>query len=441
MGKVRLGKVLIEQKESVGTADGNNLTLIGVNNREGLHLSKYKRISNVSRYKLLKKNWFAYNPMRINVGSIGFAHSDKETGIISPDYVVFSCSEMIDPEYFFHFIKSKAGLIEISKNTGGSVRERLYFQNLAKIEIELPAFKDQKRIAASLNKKKELMEQLYKESRYLERDLSLLRNCILQQAVQGKLTKQSKDDEPADKLLQRIKAEKQKLIAAGKLKKEKELPPITEKEIPFELPKGWVWCRLGEVGEINPRNDFDDKKEASFIPMTLISAGFGEVPKFEKRKWKDIKNGFTHFAENDVAVAKITPCFENSKAGIFTGLVNGIGAGTTELHIFRQVNKAIFSEYVYMFFKSPNFLKEGESKMTGSAGQKRVPSDYIRSCLFPLAPTAEQHRIITKVQHLMIMVNQLEQQVAQSQTQTEQLLQAVLKEAFSAGFDKVLEKA
>ena len=69
--------------------------------------------------------------------------------------------------------------------------------------------------------------------------------------MQGKLTQQNKDDEPADKLLQRIKAEKQKLIATGKLKKEKELPPITENEIPFELPKGWVWCRLGEIASDN----------------------------------------------------------------------------------------------------------------------------------------------------------------------------------------------
>ena len=77
--------------------------------------------------------------------------------------------------------------------------------------------------------------------------LQLLRQTILQEAVQGKLTKQDPTDEPATELLKRIKAEKEKLIKAGKLKKEKELPPITEDEIPFELPEGWGWCRLEEV--------------------------------------------------------------------------------------------------------------------------------------------------------------------------------------------------
>ena len=124
MSKVSLGKVLIEQKEAVGTPSGNDLPLIGVDNKTGLHLSRQKRLADVSRYKLLQLHWFAYNPMRINIGSIGFADVESKTGIISPDYVVFSCSELILPEYFFHFIKSDVGLNEISKNTGGSVRER-----------------------------------------------------------------------------------------------------------------------------------------------------------------------------------------------------------------------------------------------------------------------------------------------------------------------------
>src|SRR5205814_84561 len=80
--------------------------------------------------------------------------------------------------------------------------------------------------------------------------ITQLRQSILQEAVQGKLIKQNKNDEPASELLKRIKAEKEKLIKQGKLKKEKPLPPITENEIPYQLPEGWVWCRLGETIEL-----------------------------------------------------------------------------------------------------------------------------------------------------------------------------------------------
>jgi type I restriction enzyme S subunit len=165
--------------------------------------------------------------------------------------------------------------------------------------------------------------------------------------------------------------------------------------------------------------------------MTLISSEFGKEPQFEKRKWKNVKGSFTHFAEYDVAVAKITPCFENSKACVFKGLVNQVGAGTTELHVFRGNPKLICPEYVYLFFKSPNFLAAGESKMTGSAGQKRVPSDFIKNCLFPLPSFSEQQRIVAKVQHLQQQLNALEIQAKQSCQYAEQLLQMVVKEAFS----------
>jgi restriction endonuclease S subunit len=150
MALVELGSVLVEQRTAIGSPDGDNLPLIGVSNQEGLIRSKQERLADVSRYKILKKGWFAYNPMRINVGSIGVADTDEKTGIISPDYVVFSCGDKILPEYFYFFIRSEIGLTEIAKNTGGSVRERLYFKNLAKIKIKLPSIEEQKLILTRL---------------------------------------------------------------------------------------------------------------------------------------------------------------------------------------------------------------------------------------------------------------------------------------------------
>ncbi|RZB34825.1 MAG: type I restriction enzyme, S subunit [Desulfobacteraceae bacterium Eth-SRB1] len=259
-----------------------------------------------------------------------------------------------------------------------------------------------------------------------------LRQAILQLAVQGKLAPQDPNDEPASELLKRIKAEKEKLIAEGKLKKQKPLSPIAEDEIPYELPQRWEWVRLGELCEINPRINVDnDEIDVSFIPMKMISEKYGTPHSFERKKWAEVKKGFTYFMDNDVGLAKITPCFENGKSTVFKGLLNGVGAGTTELHIFRQKPKLILPEYVLIFFKCPKFLNDAKEKMTGSAGQKRVPREFIRFVPFSLPSLTEQKRIVAKVDQLMNLCDELETRLNQSKKDSEMLMQAVLHEAFS----------
>lgn len=104
----------------------------------------------MSRYLLVNRDWFAYNPMRINVGSLGWANSDELTGVISPDYVVFSATEKILPRLVYLFLKSKPGLHAINLQAAGSVRQRLYFWMLAGIEIPLAPLPEQRRIVAKV---------------------------------------------------------------------------------------------------------------------------------------------------------------------------------------------------------------------------------------------------------------------------------------------------
>jgi type I restriction enzyme S subunit len=242
-------------------------------------------------------------------------------------------------------------------------------------------------------------------------DLQGLKEKILQLAIQGKLVAQDPNDEPASVLLERIRAERERLIKEGKIKKQKQLPEITDEEKPFEIPENWEWVRLGEVTIINPRNLFEDEKQASFVPMALIDEGFKNNHAFEVRLWKDIKKGFTHFAENDVAVAKITPCFENRKSVIMRNLVNGIGAGTTELHIIRSINELVLPAYILIICKTDRFIKDGISTYTGTAGQQRISKDFIMNYLIPLPPLAEQKRIVEKVDIIMNMLDEAESEL------------------------------
>ena len=233
-----------------------------------------------------------------------------------------------------------------------------------------------------------------------------LRRFILDLAVRGKLVEQNPADEPASALLKRIAAEKARLVKAEKIRKPKALPEMLDDELPFLLPPKWRWSQISEIGIINPRNNASEDLMASFVPMPMIAAEYGLENQHQPRPWAEIKKGYTHFAEGDVGLAKITPCFENGKSTVFRELTGGLGSGTTELHIVRPL--FVNPDYIIVFLKCPHFIETGIPRMTGTAGQKRVPIEYFANSPFPLPPLAEQHRIVAKVDELMALCDRLE---------------------------------
>ena len=252
-----------------------------------------------------------------------------------------------------------------------------------------------------------------------------LKNSILQWAIQGKLVPQDPNDEPASVLLERIRAEKKRLIKEGKIKKDKNESIIyrgddnsyyekfadgtvkcIDEEIPFEIPQSWEWARLGSVVEINPRNRAEDSENAGFIPMAYIEAGYGNRFRFDIRKWKDLKSGMTHLADGDIAFAKITPCFQNRKSVILKGLPNGIAGGTTELNVLRVFGNTLDRNYLLYFVKTHYFI--GEAVFKGTAGQQRVRTGYTENKLIPIPPFSEQERIARKVADVLPVAEKYE---------------------------------
>ena len=166
-------------------------------------------------------------------------------------------------------------------------------------------------------------------------------------------------------------------------------------EIPFDIPDSWTWCRIKDIFLINPKNNAQDDIDAAFIPMEKIDATYLSSFTYSTKKWGEIKKGFTHFADGDVAFAKITPCFQNRKSMILKGLPNGIGAGTTELKVLRSYGATIINEYLLFFLESSYFVDEATFK--GTANQQRIISGYLENKLFPLPPLQEQQRIVDAV--------------------------------------------
>ena len=321
--------------------------------------------------------------------------------------------------YMYYFLQTPSFVSIFQENMtgiiGGVSRDKI--QNIL---FPLPPLEEQKRIVSKIVS----LEPFIDDYDQAETELSALNNSfpeqikksILQYAIQGKLVPQDPNDEPASVLLEKIKTEKQKLIKAGKIKKDKQESDIYKRdnrhyekignkevditdEIPFEIPDSWAWVRLGDIALINPKNECKDTLLASFIPMNLLEGGYCNNYQYECRSWEEIKKGFTHFAQEDIVVAKITPCFQNRKSAILYKLQGELGAGTTELHVVRCV-QPLTPEYIFWTFKTEHFITQGIKNFTGTAGQQRISSSFIKNYLIPLPPQKEQQRIVTRIGQL-----------------------------------------
>lgn len=158
---------------------------------------------------------------------------------------------------------------------------------------------------------------------------------------------------------------------------------------------GWGLTKLGKCCEINSKKGHDNRLysdlEVSFVPMPAVSEN-GEIDVSEVKIYNDVKSGFTYFTENDVLFAKITPCMENGKGAVAVGLINGIGFGSTEFHVLRQINGISNPYWIYYVTAFEQFRQNAESNMTGSAGQRRVPASFLDNYRIALPPIEYQEQ-------------------------------------------------
>ena len=287
--------------------------------------------------------------------------------------------------------------------------------------LPIPPLKEQQRIVEKIEELIPHIEHYSKaqtELDLLNKNIKeQLKKSILQYAIEGKLVPQDEAEGTAEELLLQIQAEKQKLYEENKLKK-KDLEHSTifkdednkyyekigknvtciDEEIPFEIPKNWRWVRVKDIVQVNPKNEAADNTISAFIPMEKIKATFLSVYSYSEKKWGEIKSGFTHFSDGDIAFAKITPCFQNRKSMILQNLPNGIGAGTTELKVLRPCGITMNAYFLLFFLESPYFIEE--AKFKGTANQQRILSGYLETKLLALPPLTEQQRIVNTIQNI-----------------------------------------
>ena len=256
-----------------------------------------------------------------------------------------------------------------------------------------------------------------------------LRQKILDLAIHGKLVPQDPNDEPASVLLERIRAEKERLIKECKIKKPKKTKaacdkPHYEYEEPFDIPDSWETAPMSDLFLLNPKSEVSDDIYAGFIPMALVEDGFSGKHSFEIREWGDIKKGYCHFQTGDIGVAKISPCFENLKSCIFECLPNNIGAGTTELVILRSLG--VYAPFYLYLLKSQWYISQGTKYFKGVVGQQRVNKEIFTDLMVQLPPIEEQKRIVEEVNRLFGIIGAVDRGKSDLQTCIKQAKSKIL---------------
>lgn len=333
--------------------------------------------------------------------------------------------KLLLPEYLYLFLNSYAFWPQILKKQRGALLQNVNAQRMRELLIPYCPLEDQKKLVVgskqtsqTQGKVKVFLSTQHKLSKGLAHQKSLLkklRQQILQEAIEGKLTadwrSQNPDVEPASKLLKRITDEKEQLIKDKKIKKQKPLPPISEEEKPLELPEGWEWCQpenlftiLSSKGKQLKSKDY--KKDGKF---PIVDQG------------KNLICGYSDLEDKLIKTSRPLIIFGDHTREIkFVNFNFIVGADGTK--ILNPLGD-IYEKYLYFALKKLRIKSRGYSRHFKT----------LKNNLLPLPPLAEQKAIVAKVEKLLTLCDQLGAKIVANRAHAEALMQAVLKEAFSQG--------
>ena len=347
-------------------------------------LSKTKYISSTDYENIIKRSKvdvgdILYSMIGGNIGSMIQIRHENYFEMAIKNVALFKpySSKLICTEYVAFLLESK--IDEYQSIAIGGAQPFVGLDVFRNTFVPLPPLTEQQRIAAEIERMFALIDYIEQNKTDLQTTIKQIKSNILDLAIHGKLVPQDPNDEPAIKLMKRINPD---------------FTPCDNGHYE-NLPDSWYLTDIKSIFTINPKNKVADDVIAGFVPMTNIADGYSNKFRFESKLWGDIKKGFTHFAEGDIVVAKISPCLENRKSVIVTSLPNGIGAGTTELFVFRS--QCVLAEYGLYFFKSDLFINHCVGTFNGVVGQQRISKSIIESIKFPLPPISEQKRIVDAI--------------------------------------------
>ncbi len=433
--KMKFGDFLTRSKIPIVIQDDETYKRVTIKiKHNGVSLRDEEKGSKIGTKKqfILKAGQFIVSKIDARYGAIGIAPDEVEDAIITGNFWAYDVDfSKVNIEWFNQFTNSK-DFYDICERASSGITHRKYLNETSFLnnEISLPDIDEQLRIIEEFKSNKIILN---KQSTELTHQLDLvkqLRQAFLREAMQGKLVPRDLNDEPASKLLEKIKFEKEQLISNGKLKKQKELLPIKQEDIPFNVPKSWVWCKFGELAYITsgstPKSTAFVDEGIPYLKMHNLrnqKIDFFYKPQYIK---EEVHNGQLKRCRaypGDIIMNIVGPPL--GKIAIIPDTLKECNFNQAAV-LIRPFNPKL-NKFIFWFLNEMSEINLIETK--GVAGQNNISVTQAHNMRIPIPPISEQNRIVSKLDELMKFCDKLEESIKGSQKQNEMLLQQVLREA------------
>lgn len=444
--KVKIGAFLKQYRNTIYVDDAQQYRQVTISSKDGVKYRCTKIGKEIGRKRQflidLKKypNTVIFTRQGLHEGSIGLAPEEVDGCIATENMPMFSVDDtVIDTQYLKNLLRSPifANLVSTLTPTG-SAQKSIHERDLLPLEISIPDLGTQKKIVKEISSQLEKTEQLSSEIEKQKSYAKQLRQNILQEAIEGKLTADWRKQHPIQKgnpdydaqaLFDKIQAEKLETKSTKKT-----VAPIAKDEIPFEIPTGWKWVRLGEIIQESPRNGYSPKAvdfETSIKTLKLGAVTYGvfDPSEFKYINEKIPEDAYCWLKNGDFLIERSNSFEYVGICAIYTGKDNEFMY--PDLLMRFRTAEILLKEYIHSALVSP-FNRE-YFMANAKGAQKTMPKinqECVVNTLIPLPPLAEQKEIVTRVEQHLQTITQLETQIATRETTTKQLMQSILKDAF-----------
>ena len=440
----KLDEILTQRKEQVSIQRNVEYSLVTISNRGKVRLREKKKGALISAKKgyIAKSSDFIYSRLSVHTGAFGIVPPELDQALITGEMPCFVIdTKQVHPNILIDLIGLPDFLWRLKQLAKGMGRVRIKESMMMDLSVTLPSIMEQKKLAENLKIKKRLRNSMENEITHQQTLVKKLRQQILQEAIEGKLTaewrQQNPDVEPASALLARIQAEKEQLIKDKKIKKQKPLPPISDEEKPFDLPDGWEFYLLDEVTYMtrgsSPRPIFsyitDSPEGVNWIKIgdtknvvKYIKNTQQKITQEGAKKSQRVEVG-DFILSNSMSYGK--PYIMAIDGYIHDGwfLIKPLGGINVDYFYYLLLSTVVQEQFLYL---------------ANGAVVKNIRAEIVKKTILPLPPLPEQKAIVAKVEKLLALCDQMETQITDSQTHSKQLMQAVLKEAFSSNSEESL---
>lgn len=396
-----------------------------------IYYSEYGNEKIISQYQVKKNDLLMcltdMSPNREFLGNVAI-YSENFISLLNQRVLkVNFIQNCVDVKLGQYILNSAIVREQLITKGSGSVQSNLSTDAVLNVKFPLPPLYIQDQIVQKLESLSETKDSLLSRADSQLNYIKKMREALLQEAIRGELVPQDESDESASVLLEKIKDEKERLIKEKVIKKQKELPPITDEEKPYELPAGWEWVRLGEIGDwgagatpLRSRSDYYTNGTVPWLKTGELNDGY--ITKCEEY--------ITELALKETSVRVNKP--GDVLIAMYGATIGKLGileieATTNQACCACSVFNGINNKFLFYFLRS---MRENFKEMSEGGAQPNISKDKISKTVFPLPPLAEQKRIVAKLDELMANCDQLESKAEKMKNYTSKLFEASLKEAF-----------